>query len=53
VLEVGTGSSYQAAVLTRLAKEVYSIECIEGLQDRARVILIAMGVTGAIESEVR
>jgi protein-L-isoaspartate(D-aspartate) O-methyltransferase len=45
VLEVGTGSGYQAAVLARLAREVYSVECIEGLQDRARVILNAMGVT--------
>ena len=45
VLEIGTGSGYQAAVLARLAREVYSIECIEGLQDRARVILNAMGVT--------
>src|SRR5229473_1221904 len=31
--------------LARLAREAYSIECIEGLQDRARVILNAMGVT--------
>ena len=45
VLEVGTGSGYQAAVLARLAREVYSIECIAGLQDRGRVILNAMGVT--------
>jgi hypothetical protein len=42
VLEVGTGSGYQAAVLARLAREVYSIECLAGLQDRARVILNAM-----------
>jgi protein-L-isoaspartate(D-aspartate) O-methyltransferase len=41
VLEVGTGSGYQAAVLARLAREVYSVEYIEGLQDRARVILNA------------
>ncbi len=34
VLEVGTGSGYQAAVLARLAREAYSIECIEGLQFR-------------------
>jgi protein-L-isoaspartate(D-aspartate) O-methyltransferase len=45
VLEVGTGSGYQAAVLARLARQVYSIECIEGLQDRARLILNATGVT--------
>jgi protein-L-isoaspartate(D-aspartate) O-methyltransferase len=34
VLEVGTGSGYQTAVLARLTREVYSIECIAGLQDR-------------------
>jgi protein-L-isoaspartate(D-aspartate) O-methyltransferase len=45
VLEVGTGSGYQAAVLARLARQVYSIECTAGLQDRARVILNATGVT--------
>jgi protein-L-isoaspartate(D-aspartate) O-methyltransferase len=45
VLEVGTGSGYQTAVLARLTREVYSIECIAGLQDRGRVILNAMGVT--------
>ena len=31
VLEIGTGSGYQAAVLSRLVKQVYSIEIIEGL----------------------
>jgi protein-L-isoaspartate(D-aspartate) O-methyltransferase len=45
VLEVGTGSGYQAAVLARLARQVYSIECTAGLQDRARLLLNAMGVT--------
>jgi protein-L-isoaspartate(D-aspartate) O-methyltransferase len=45
VLEVGTGSGYQAAVLARLAREVYTIECIDGLQARARAILNAMGIT--------
>ena len=42
VLEVGTGSGYEAAVLAHLAREVYSIECIEHLHQRARVILNAM-----------
>ena len=37
VLEVGTGCGYQAAVLSRLAKEVYSIERIAPLLSRARV----------------
>jgi protein-L-isoaspartate(D-aspartate) O-methyltransferase len=40
VLEVGTGCGYQAMVLARLAREVYSIERIEPLLDRARVKLI-------------
>ena len=36
VLEIGTGCGYQAAVLGRLASEVYSIERLRGLHDRAR-----------------
>jgi protein-L-isoaspartate(D-aspartate) O-methyltransferase len=44
VLEIGTGSGYQAAILARLAAEVYSVEAIQSLHDRARVILNAMGV---------
>jgi len=36
VLEVGTGCGYQAAVLARLAAEVYSIERIKELLERAR-----------------
>jgi protein-L-isoaspartate(D-aspartate) O-methyltransferase len=39
VLEVGTGCGYQAAVLSRLAKEVYSVERIAPLLSRARVRL--------------
>ncbi len=39
VLEIGTGCGYQAAVLAQLAKEVYSIERISGLLDRARANL--------------
>jgi protein-L-isoaspartate(D-aspartate) O-methyltransferase len=35
VLEIGTGSGYQAAVLSRLAREVYSIEIVESLARRA------------------
>lgn len=33
---IGTGCGYQAAVLSRLAREVYSIERLRGLHDRAR-----------------
>jgi protein-L-isoaspartate(D-aspartate) O-methyltransferase len=44
VLEVGTGSGYQAAVLAHLTREVYSIECIQHLHQRARILLTAMGL---------
>ena len=36
VLEIGTGCGYQAALLARLAKEVYSVERIAGLLEKAR-----------------
>jgi protein-L-isoaspartate(D-aspartate) O-methyltransferase len=36
VLEIGTGCGYQAAVLGQLATEVYSMERLRGLHDRAR-----------------
>ena len=36
VLEIGTGCGYQAAVLARVAAEVYSIERLRGLHDKAR-----------------
>ena len=42
VLEVGTGCGYQAAVLSRLAGEVYSIERIKALVDKARANLRAL-----------
>jgi protein-L-isoaspartate(D-aspartate) O-methyltransferase len=44
VLEVGTGSGYQCAILSHLAAEVYSIEFHQSLHDRARAILTAMGL---------
>ena len=43
VLEIGTGSGYQAAVLAELAKEVYSIEIIEPLASTARNRLLELG----------
>jgi protein-L-isoaspartate(D-aspartate) O-methyltransferase len=36
VLEIGTGCGYQAAVLSMLSQEVYSIERLRGLHDKAR-----------------
>jgi protein-L-isoaspartate(D-aspartate) O-methyltransferase len=39
VLEIGTGCGYQAAVLSRIASEVYSIERLRGLHDKARANL--------------
>jgi protein-L-isoaspartate(D-aspartate) O-methyltransferase len=44
VLEVGTGSGYQAAVLSRLCRQVYSLERIPELADRARSILRRLGL---------
>ncbi|MGD8478328.1 MAG: protein-L-isoaspartate(D-aspartate) O-methyltransferase [Burkholderiales bacterium] len=39
VLEIGTGCGYQAAVLSRIAKEVYSVERVAPLLSKARVRL--------------
>lgn len=44
VLEVGTGSGYQAAVLARLAREVFTIERVPVLARRARFTLRALGI---------
>jgi protein-L-isoaspartate(D-aspartate) O-methyltransferase len=43
VLEVGTGSGYQAAVLAEIADSVYTIEIVKPLADRAREILDSIG----------
>ena len=43
VLEVGTGSGYQAAVLAEVAKDVYSIEIVEPLGRRAEATLRRLG----------
>jgi len=43
VLEIGTGSGYQAAVLSRLVKAVYTVEIIAPLAERARATLLELG----------
>jgi protein-L-isoaspartate(D-aspartate) O-methyltransferase len=45
VLEVGTGSGYQAAVLSRIAAQVYSMEYFPSLAEQARVLLTRLGYT--------
>lgn len=43
VLEIGTGSGYQAAILAELAKKVYTIEVVEPLADTVRERLASLG----------
>ena len=43
VLEIGTGSGYQASVLGELAREVYTIEIVPQLADQARKTLAELG----------
>jgi len=45
VLEIGTGSGYQTAVLAEIAGEVWTIEIVEPLARRARGILDGLGCT--------
>jgi len=45
VLEIGTGSGYQAALLAHLARRVYTIERIPSLASRARKIFDTLGLT--------
>ncbi len=52
VLDVGTGSGYQAAVLAELAAEVHSIERIPELAEEARLNLDAAGYTGRVHVHV-
>ena len=48
VLEIGTGCGYQAAVLAQLVKEVYSVERIQPLHERARKLLRELKVRNVI-----
>lgn len=43
ILEVGTGSGYQAAILSRLVRRVYTMEIIEPLGERARDHIAELG----------
>jgi protein-L-isoaspartate(D-aspartate) O-methyltransferase len=45
VLEIGTGSGYQAAILATIVKQVYSVEIVPDLAETARRALAAAGYT--------
>jgi protein-L-isoaspartate(D-aspartate) O-methyltransferase len=45
VLEIGTGSGYQTAILAELAQEVYTIERVPALLKRATMVLDSLGYT--------
>ena len=49
VLEVGTGSAYQAAVLAEMGVKVFSIEIIEPLAKRAEATLSKLGYTSNVQ----
>jgi len=44
VLEIGTGSGYQTAVLAKLAKRVYTVERLSQLSERAQAVLGRLGI---------
>ena len=44
VLEIGTGSGYQAAVLSALASQVYTVERIRALHERSRALFCDLGL---------
>jgi len=49
ILEIGTGSGYQAAILTFLVRTVFTIERIPSLAQRAQQILSEIGITSVIQ----
>lgn len=51
VLEVGTGSGYQTALLAHLAEEVFSVEIVPELAERARAVLL--GRLGLVNVRLR
>jgi len=52
VLEIGTGSGYQTAVLKEVAGEVFSIEIVEPLAQRARITLERLGYTNGLQLRI-
>jgi protein-L-isoaspartate(D-aspartate) O-methyltransferase len=48
VLEIGTGSGYQAAILAKLARRVYSIERFKPLSKDAERLLISLGIYNVV-----
>ena len=46
VLEIGTGSGYQAAILAQLSSEVFSVEVVSALHNRAKETLLSVGCSG-------
>ena len=47
VLEIGTGSGYQAAILAELVREVYTIEIVQELGERTKTLLRDLGYDNA------
>ncbi len=46
VLEIGTGSGYQAAILAEICREVYTVERDQALFTRSKELLAELGYTG-------
>ena len=53
VLEIGTGSGYQAAVLAEMGADVFSIEIVEPLARRAHAVLLELGYAAERGGRVR
>ena len=48
VLEIGTGSGYQTAILAQLVERVFSVERIQGLQDKAKERLAELNLRNVV-----
>jgi protein-L-isoaspartate(D-aspartate) O-methyltransferase len=44
VLEIGTGCGYQASVLSKLSRQVFSVERVKPLHDKARELMSPLGI---------